>query len=130
MASRRPLVLVMDDLHWADGLSLDLFSLLLEALPLAPLLLLCVYRPEREHKCWHLATIASRKCPDRFTELQLRELTPQQSRRLIESLLTIENLPAAVKELILEKSRGNPFFVEEAVRSLIDGGMVYQDGEV
>src|SRR5207249_10310303 len=87
-------------------------------------------RPEHDHKCWHLGTIASRKCGDRYTEIHLRELTPPQSRRLVEALLTIENLPASVKELILEKSRGNPFFVEEVVRSLIASGMVYQEGEV
>ena len=127
LARRRPLVLVLEDLHWADSLSLDLISLLMEALPLAPLLLLCVYRPEREHKCWHLGTLAARKCPSCYSELHLRELTPEQSRQLVESLLTIDSLPAVVKELILERSRGNPFFVEEVVRSLIDAGMVYHD---
>src|SRR5205807_956091 len=111
LARRRPLVLVLEDLHWADSLSLDLISLLMEALPLAPLLLLCFYRPEREHKCWHLGTIAARKCPSCYSELHLRELTPEQSRQLVESLLTIDSLPAAVRELILEQSRGNPLFV-------------------
>jgi tetratricopeptide (TPR) repeat protein len=130
LAKRQPLILLCEDLHWADSLSLDVLSLLMESLTLAPILLLCVYRPEREHKCWHLATIASRKCPERYTEIALRELTPPQSRRLVESLLTIENLSASVKELILEKSRGNPFFVEEVVRSLIASGMVYREEEV
>jgi tetratricopeptide (TPR) repeat protein len=129
LAQRQPVVLVFEDLHWADGLSLDLISLLMEALPTASLLLLCVYRPERQHKCWHLATIASRKCPAHYTELRLRELTPQQSQRLVEALLVIDNLPTTVKGLILEKSQGNPFFVEEVIRSLIDGGLIYQEGE-
>jgi predicted ATPase len=128
LAHRQPVVLVCEDLHWADTLSLDLLTVLMESLPLAPLFLLCVYRPEREHKCWHLGTIAARKCLERYTELSLRELTLPQSRRLVESLLKIENLPAGVKELILEKSRGNPFFVEEVVRSLIAAEMVYRDG--
>jgi class 3 adenylate cyclase/tetratricopeptide (TPR) repeat protein len=129
LARRHPVVLVLEDLHWADTLSLDLISLLMEALRLAPLLLLCVYRPEQEHKCWHLATIAARKCPERFTEVRLHELTPQQGRRLVESLLTIENLPEPVKDLILEKARGNPFFVEEVIRSLIGSGMVFREGD-
>jgi predicted ATPase len=102
----------------------------MDALRLAPLFLACVYRPEREHKCWHLGAIAQRKCPERYTELHLRELTPQQSRRLVESLLHIEALPATVKEQILTKAQGNPFFVEEVVRSLIDAGLVFHDGEV
>ena len=61
-------------------LSLDLIALLMEALPQAPLLLLCVYRPEREHRCWQLSTLASRKCPDRYTELPLRELPADVAR--------------------------------------------------
>jgi class 3 adenylate cyclase/tetratricopeptide (TPR) repeat protein len=129
LARRQPVVLVLEDLHWADSLSLDVISLLMETLTLVPLLLLCVYRPEREHKCWRLGSIADQKCAGRYTELSLRELTPSQSRRLVESLLTIENLPASVKELILEKSRGNPFFVEEVVHSLIDAGMVYREAD-
>jgi class 3 adenylate cyclase len=128
LSRRQPLLLLLEDLHWADTLSLDLISLLMETLTIAPILLLCVYRPEREHKCWHLATIASRKCADRYTEISLRELSSSQSRRLIESLLSIENLPAGVKDTILEKSGGNPFFVEEVIRSLIDSGMVYREG--
>jgi hypothetical protein len=76
LARRQPVVLVLEDLHWADPLSLDLISLLMEALRQVPLLLLCIYRPEREHRCGQLSTIASRKCPERYTELMLRELTP------------------------------------------------------
>jgi predicted ATPase len=124
LARRQPVILVCEDLHWADSLSLDLISLLMGALTLAPLLLLCVYRPEREHKSWHLATVASRKCPERHTEISLRELTPPYSRRLLDSLLTLEKPHTWVTELILEKAQGNPFFVEEVVRSLIASGMV------
>jgi len=127
LTRRQPVALVLEDLHWSDSLSLDVIAVLMEVLTLAPLLLVCVYRPERQHKCWHLGTIAGRKCPERYTEVQLRELTPQQSRRLVEELLQIEALPAAVKDLILAKAQGNPFFVEEVVRSLIDSGLVFQD---
>ncbi|MGI8916515.1 MAG: ATP-binding protein, partial [Chloroflexota bacterium] len=130
LAKRRPLVLVLEDLHWADSLSLDLIPLLMETLTQTPLLLVCTYRPEREHKCWHLALIAVRKCGGRYSELPLHELTPPQSRRLVEALLQIEALPAATKGLILQQTQGNPFFVEEVVRSLIDSGAVYQEGEV
>lgn len=129
LAQQRPLILVFEDLHWSDELSIDLIGMLMESLTLAPLFLICVYRPEQEHKCWHLSTIASRKCPARYTELRLHELKPRESRRLIESLLDIDQLPDSTKDLILEKSSGNPFFVEEVVRSLIDAGMVYREGE-
>ena len=124
------MILVLEDLHWADSLSLDVISLLMESLRLAPLFLVCAYRPEQEHKCWHLGAIATRKCAERFTELHLKELTVGQSRRLVESLLHIEALPSAVKEQILARAQGNPFFVEEVIRSLIDSGLVYHDGTV
>jgi class 3 adenylate cyclase len=129
LSRRQPLVLVLEDLHWADSLSLDLISLLMETLAVTSILLLCAYRPEREHKCWHLGTIASRKCAERYTELPLRDLSPPQSRRLVETLLCAEHLPAPVNEAILKKSGGNPFFVEEVVRSLIDAGMLHRAGD-
>ena len=129
LAKRRPLVLVFEDLHWADHLSLDLISFLMEVLPRTALFLLCVYRPESNHKSRQIATVAMRKCPDRYLELYLRELTPRQSRRMIESLLHIENLPRSMKAMILKTSQGNPFFVEEVIRSLIDSEMVFQAGK-
>jgi predicted ATPase/DNA-binding SARP family transcriptional activator len=129
LAHQQPLVLVLEDLHWADSLSLDLITLLMEGLAEQPLLLLCVYRPEPQHRCWQLATLATAKCPDRLTEVRLRELTPRQSQQLVEALLTIENLPPQVKATILQKAQGNPLFVEEVIRSLIDTGIVYRQGE-
>jgi adenylate cyclase len=128
VAQRQPLVLVFEDLHWADSLSLDLISLLAESLTHAALLLVCVYRPERDHKCWHLSSISSRKCGEHVTELLLRELTPAQSRRLVAALLNGETLSATLQDSIWERSRGNPFFVEEVVQSLIDTAQVYREG--
>ena len=54
LAKGQPVILVLEDLHWADSHSLDVISLLMESLRLAPLFLVCAYRPEQEHKCWHL----------------------------------------------------------------------------
>jgi adenylate cyclase len=129
LAKRQPVILVLEDLHWADSLSLDAVALLMEELPHAPLLLLCLYRPEREHRCSHLATIAERKCPEQYTELRLRELTASQSRRLVKGLLGGSDPPASVRDLVLERARGNPFFIEEVVRSMIDGGGLRREGD-
>jgi DNA-binding SARP family transcriptional activator/predicted ATPase len=130
LSNQRPIVLVFEDLHWADNLSLDLISLLMEGLRSSSLLMLCVYRPVREHRCCHLATIASQKCRDRYTELILHELTHQQSQQMVESLLTMVALFPSLKDLILAQSQGNPFFIEEVVYSLIDAGVVYREGDV
>ena len=129
ISRQKPLILILEDLHWGDNLSLDLINLLMDTLRLAPIMLICVYRPEKEHKSWHISAQASSKCLDRYKEITLRPLTIQESRRLIESLLNIENLPDTIKENILQKVEGNPFFVEEVIRSLMESGVIYRDGD-
>ena len=129
MAKDDPAVVVLDDLHWADGISIDMISLLMESLTLSPLLIVCVYRPDRDHRCIQIPTVASRKCPERFAEITLRELTPGECRRMIQSLLSVGDLPANLKSMIMAKSQGNPLFVEEVVRSLIDSGVIYLEDD-
>ena len=128
LAKRKPLILILEDLHWADNLSLDLLSLLMDVLTHAPLLLLCIYRPDKEHRSWRIGAQAYGKCRDRCKEIMLRELSQEESRKLVETLLSIENLPEKVKESILQKAEGNPFFVEEVIRSLFDSGVIYREG--
>ena len=128
LAGQQPVVLVLEDLHWADNPSLDLIAKLMQALHAVPLLLLCVYRPERDHRCWQLATLAARRCPERLVELALRELTPQQSRELMASLLATTELPATLQEAISGRSNGNPFFAEEIIYLLIDAGLLHREG--
>jgi DNA-binding SARP family transcriptional activator len=128
VSRRAPLVLVLDDLHWADTQSLEVVSLLMEVLESHPLLLLCLLRPEADQKCWNLGSVASRKCPERFTEIRLKELGRLESRRMLESLLDVQDLPASVESLVFGRSRGNPFYIEEIVRSLVDEGAITRDG--
>lgn len=127
LARQEPLILVFEDLHWADEHSLDLISLLMDSVTSNPLLLLCVYRPEQQHKVQRLAAIATQKGGEQYTEIWLRELTPRQSRRLVGALLAAEQLPGRVEDLIAERSRGNPFFLEEAIRALIDAQKLYRE---
>jgi class 3 adenylate cyclase/tetratricopeptide (TPR) repeat protein/regulation of enolase protein 1 (concanavalin A-like superfamily) len=129
ISQQKPLILILEDLHWGDNLSLDLINLLMDTLTLAHIMLICVYRPDKDHKSSHISAQASSKCLDRYKEITLHPLTAQESRRLIESLLSIENLPDAIKENILQKAEGNPFFVEEVIRSLMESGVIYKDGD-
>ena len=129
LSQKEPLLLILEDLHWADDLSLDLVSILMDELISCPLLLLCVYRPEQKHRVWRLGSQAQRKCLERYTEIQLQKLPPASSRRLVQELLAIDNLPDSVREMILQKSEGNPFFIEEVIRSLIERGLVYQEDD-
>ncbi|MCX5748631.1 MAG: AAA family ATPase, partial [Candidatus Saganbacteria bacterium] len=129
MAKKQPLMLILEDLHWADELSLDLVSHLMDGLSHAPLMIVCVYRPERDSRAMKLGDQAQRKCLDKYTEITLKPLSRLQSRQLVEDLLAIDNLPEAVRDVILQKSEGNPFFIEEVIRSLIEQEFVYQENE-
>jgi hypothetical protein len=77
-----PVVVVFEDLHWSDGLSLDLIIHLMELVHRNALLMLCTYRNDRQQRCSQLGAIAAHKCPDRYQELRLQELTPGQSHQL------------------------------------------------
>ncbi len=126
LARQQPLVLVFDDLHWADDLSLDLMTLLMDAATSHPILLISAFRPYQAHRDTRLAAIAAQRFPAHYTEIKLRELTPEQSRRLVEALLEIHALPPAIDDLVLKQAWGVPFFVEEALRALIDAGTLYR----
>ncbi len=128
LAAEQTLVLVCEDLHWADPLSLDLIGALMETLPSVPLLILCVYRPQESQADGQLASLARRRCPRHFTELRLQALTEEQSRQLVASLLAVDALPPPMRQLITDKAEGNPLFLEEIVRTLIDGDVLYRDG--
>ncbi len=126
LAQQQPLVLVFEDLQWADDLSLDLLSLLMEAIPSSPILLICIYRPQQTHKGRRLSSIAAEKIPGQDTHIDLRELDPEQSLHLVQSMLATSNLPPTLGNLVVKKSYGNPFFIEEAIRALVDQGILYQ----
>jgi tetratricopeptide (TPR) repeat protein len=128
-ASMAPMVLVFEDLHWADSSSLELVQLLMDSAERSMLLLVGVFRPRRDEASWKLHEVASREYAHRYLELSLQPLSPERSRELVQNLLWIEGLPESLRQLIVDKCDGNPFFVEEVIRSLIDAGLVVQDGE-
>ncbi len=123
-ARRQPLVLVCDDIHWADPSSVDLLSHLLPTVNDAPILLVLTTRPDRETDGWRLMTAARDRFGEALTEITLTPLSLADSRRLVGNLLEIESLPASLRESILQRAEGNPFFVEEVVRMLIDRGAI------
>lgn len=127
LAWRQPLILVLEDLHWVDDLTLDLIVRLMDVLDDSSLLLLCVYRPQASLRCLHLPELAARKAPHRLTEVRLRELSPEQSRQMVSELLHLESLPDNVRARILSRSQGNPFFIEEVIHSLIESGLLYHE---
>lgn len=120
----RPVVLVCEDAHWADASSVELMAGLLDRAPSTPVLLVVVMRPERNSQGWMLLTEARRLLGETLVEMPLPPLGEGDSQRVVEHLLAIESLPARLRNMVLEKAEGNPFFLEEVVRMLIDSGMV------
>jgi class 3 adenylate cyclase len=120
IAARGPLVLVCEDLHWADASSVEALGRLLPIVNEQPILLLIASRADREAPGWRLVTMSRDLFGDTLVEIPLRPLSEDDSRRLIANLLDIEQLPDAIRDVILAKAEGNPFFVEEVVRMLIE----------
>lgn len=89
-----------------------------------PLLMLGVFRPVRQDPGWRFREVASRDFVHRYTTVTLQPLDDDDARTLVANLLEIEDLPQQVRSLILAKAEGNPFFVEEVIRSLLDAGLV------
>ncbi len=112
LVAEQPAVVLVEDLHWADEALLDLLEAGLHDVR-GPLLLLATARPEFVH---------SRRDGE---TLQLEALTPAEADRMIDELIPAE-VPAPVRRVVVERAEGNPFFVEELIRALIDQGVLEQ----
>ncbi|HEX2647445.1 MAG TPA: AAA family ATPase, partial [Candidatus Dormibacteraeota bacterium] len=128
VATRYPLGLILDDLHWADPTSLALLEALLEVTEEAALLLCLVFRPERGHGCWHLNDVARQRFPHRHAEIALCPLGPSDTEQLVSNLLAFADFPVEVRDLINQKAEGNPFFIEEVIRELIEARVLVREG--
>jgi predicted ATPase len=122
-----PLVIVCEDLHWADPTSLELLEQLLPLTDRVPLLLICVFRPVTDRGCWRIKQIATQSYRHRHTELWLEPLSPTESANLVVNLLQAEDLSQGLRTRILGHAEGNPFYMEEILRSLIDEGILVHD---
>ncbi|MCX7716107.1 MAG: AAA family ATPase, partial [Endomicrobia bacterium] len=119
IAEQKPLILVFEDLHWIDPDSYALLTFIIDNLTALPVLILCLYRPYFSHKCSNKAN---------FIQITLKELSREENSEMINSLLgTNVILPSEIKELIIEKSEGNPYYTEEIVKSHIDMGYLELD---
>ncbi len=117
-----PIVLVFDDLHWADPSSLDVIEALFLTTERIPLLVVLLFRPDNESRIWELKTLAERDFGHRHQGIKLDALTTSESRQLTTRILSNENVPEKVHELLLEKSEGNPYFLEELLQDLMESG--------
>jgi len=120
LAAVRPCVVVMEDLHWADQSST---KLLLSLLPLArerPILFVLAYRPDYARTSGAVQQEITGRLASEHTMLRLAPLDGRQCIQLLHNLLSSQDQPHPAWTRILAKADGNPFFIEEVIRSLID----------
>ena len=111
----QPLLLVCEDLHWIDTETQALLDSLVESLPTAQLLLLVNYRPEYQHG-WGSKTY--------YTQLRLDPLPPMSADEFLHALLGDDASLKPLTHLLIARTGGNPFFLEESVRTLVETGVL------
>ncbi len=121
LAAEQPLLVVVEDIHWADSTMLDMLEDIAEHVA-GPALVLCTARADllRTRPGWGGGKL-------NFSSISLSPLTHDEGAQLVEHLLDVEELPTELKERILARADGNPFFLEEILRRLIDEGLVTRD---
>ena len=107
----QPLCLIVENLHWIDAETQAWLDSLIESLPTARLLLLVNFRPEYQHG-WGSKTY--------YTQLRLDPLQPESAEELLQGLLGSDRTLQPLKRLLIEGTEGNPFFLEESVRTLVE----------
>jgi tetratricopeptide (TPR) repeat protein len=127
IAMESPLAIVFDDLHWADEASLHLLLSLSDLVDTHPIYFICMLRPDTNVPSWITVQKVREKLGKRFDPIQLEPLKAEQTDVVLHNLLGVQGLPKNVRNLIVEKSDGNPFFIEELIRSLIETGQLVRE---
>ncbi len=126
-AQRRPLLLVLDDVHWIDRPSLDVLLFLMGLVPNVPLIFYAISRADEGYVAREISAQAQERIPDRFRSLHLGPLPPAEVEHLLDELLDAPALPAEWRRIIVSRVEGNPFFLEEFVRMMMDRRLLVQD---
>ncbi len=111
----QPLVVVFEDLHWSDAETQALLDSLVESLPTARLLLLVNYRPEYQHG-WSGKSY--------YRQIRIDPLPPESAGEFLRAVLGEDGTLEPLKRLLIDRTDGNPFFLEESVRSLVETGFL------
>jgi class 3 adenylate cyclase/tetratricopeptide (TPR) repeat protein len=119
-AEVRPQVVVHEDVHWMDKATEDALLFMADSVPRHPILYVLTYRPGYTHpfgeRTYH-------------TRIALDSLSPEDSADMAEAMLATEGLPDALQALIVRKAEGNPFFIEEVLKSLLEERAIRRDGD-
>ena len=117
----QPVMLIFEDLHWIDEETQTFLNLLVEGIASAPVLLLVNYRPEYTHQ-WGSKTY--------YTQLRLDPLSKESAEEMLATLLGDGAELAPLKQIIIERTEGNPLFMEEIFQALVEDGSLKRNGSV
>jgi class 3 adenylate cyclase/tetratricopeptide (TPR) repeat protein len=123
-ASVRPVVIVIEDAHWCDISSVIFLESLFKLARKQRILFVCVFRPGHAETGERIRKFAAENLQDHLLEINIEPLTDKESDELIHNLLNKINLPEEINQLIIDRAAGNPFFIEEVIRSFIDEGLI------
>jgi ABC-type oligopeptide transport system substrate-binding subunit/class 3 adenylate cyclase len=127
LSEEGPVVMAIDDLHWADPTSIQLTERLLPLSEEAAVLLVLTMRSERDHASWQVKEIAARELPHRTREVALEALSGDADRDLLDAMVGAGTLPSGLESRILGHAEGNPFYLEELIGSLVDAGALLRE---
>jgi len=127
LAGEGPLVIMFDDLHWADEASLNLLTNLVDLTKTQPILFICMLRPDKTVPGWDSIGKIQQTVGKRYHAIELEPLHAEQTDTLLTNLLGMKDFPKNIRDLIIEKADGNPFFVEELIRSLIETKQILRE---
>ena len=119
-----PLVIVTEDLHWADTSSIEFLEAMFRLAETQRILFVNVFRPGYKDTGDRIANTLTEKLPAFYVEIMLQPLDMRMSESLINNMVKIRKLPHTILDQIVQRSGGNPFFIEEVVRSLVDEGAI------
>ena len=126
---QQPLIIILEDVHWIDRPSLDMLLFLLGVIDTEGIVFYCISRPDEGVAVAEIPDLVKQQYPDRLLQIHLGPLSAQQVDLLVNELLTMPQLPQALRSVIAERVEGNPFFLEEFVRMLIGRGVIERDPE-
>ena len=126
-ADKQPLVFIIEDLHWADQSSIQLLKSLYRLAEGHPILFINVFRPGYQQTGERIREAIRDRYEKFHSEIPLNPLDDAQSERLTMELLNTKSLPQQVSAMINQRVEGNPLFIEEVIRSMVDEGTVILD---
>ncbi|MFL7809157.1 MAG: tetratricopeptide repeat protein, partial [Anaerolineae bacterium] len=129
IAREGPLVLTFDDVYWSDSTSLQLLEYCLSICDHQPVLFLIMFRARLESAVWAFQQRVERQYPHRLSTLVLEPLSPAESARMVDELVGSGALPTEARDQIAARAEGNPYYIEEMIRSLVKGGVLVQAGD-